>query len=153
MPNWHLKISKRPLRKHWSSSISTCNDRSFCILMQAALQSPAALTSTTDSGFFGCSISTLDYAHPPNRTTTRMIGSSGRLSRKWDTGDTISRELIATSWSSATTRFSNISKPPKCSPEDDPGGRKSYPLTTWSTNTWTERRTRQMHHQKDPTTR
>jgi len=48
MPNSHFENSKRPLPKHQSSSISTLKNRSFCRPMQAASQSPASLTSTTD---------------------------------------------------------------------------------------------------------
>jgi len=153
MPNTHFKGSKRPLPKHWFSSISTRKNRWFCRPMQAALQSPASFTSTTDSGFFAQSISTLENALLPNRTTTRRIGSSCWLSRQYNNGDTISRAPITRSWSSATTRTSSTSKPPKCSLEDRPGGRKFYPLMTLSSNTWNERRTRQMDHQEDPTTR
>jgi len=83
MPNSQFDSSKRPLPKHRSSSISTRNNRSFCRPMQVAAQSPASLTSMTDWWSFTQSISTLENALLPNRTTTCTIGSSWRLSRQW----------------------------------------------------------------------
>ena len=104
--------------------------------MHAASQSPLSLTSTTDSGSFNQSISPLQSAHLQNRTETGMIGTIWRLSKQWHNGDTISRAPTTGFWSSATIRICSTSKPPKCSPEDRQGGRKSYPFMTLLTNTW-----------------
>jgi len=105
------------------------------------------------SGFSGRSVSTPGSVLQLNRITTLMIGSHWPSWKHWNSGDTTSRAPNTRFGFGVSTRISDTSRHPKCSPEDKPGGQKFSQLTMLSSRTRTVGRTQPMVHADGPTTR